>query len=241
MQLKEKIFEKYYQTHGKHLEGDTAAKQRWFNNLCEASYAKHLKKGKILEIGCNRGYILKWLHGEGLNDIEGIDLSPADVELAKEYTGLENIFCADAFEYLKEKENAYDCIISKDVLEHIDKNKLDEFLILVRGALKPDGKLILQVPNMDWIMAQHERYMDLTHEVGFTRESLGELLRLYFDDVCIFPVNYDFPSSTKSKIAFGLIKPITIKLTRTLLTILGGGAGACWFEYREILGVARKK
>lgn len=241
MQLKDKIFEKYYQTQGKYLEGDTAAKQQWCNNLCEASYAKHLEKGKILEIGCNRGYILKWLHGEGLNDIEGIDLSPADVELAKKHTGLENIFCADAFEYLKEKENAYDCIISKDVLGRIEKNKLDEFLILIRGALKTKGKLILQVPNMDWIMAQHERYMDLTHEIRFTRESLGELLPLYFDDVRIFPVNYDFPSSKKSKIAFGLIKPITIKLTRILLTMLGGGAGACWLEYREILGVARKK
>jgi len=87
---------------------------------------------------------------------------------------------------------------------------------------------------MDWIMAQHERYMDLTHEIGFTRESFGELLRLYFNEVSIFPVNYDFPSSMKTKIAFNLIKPMVIRLTRIVLMIMGAGAGNCWFEYREI-------
>lgn len=245
MRLRDKIFNKYYSVHGKFLEEDIVLKQRWFNNLCEANYAGHLPipgtGARILELGCGRGYILKWMQERGLSNIEAVDLSPADVEFARKYVGIDNIYCADSFEYLQKKECIYDCIIGKDIFEHIEKTRLDEFLGLIKIALKPGGKIILQVPNMDWIMAQHERYMDITHEVGFTRESLGEILRVYFDDVTILPVNYDFPFSIKSKIAFKMAKPIAIKLIRLLLKILGAGAGDCWFEYREILGVGRKK
>lgn len=129
-------------------------------------------------------------------------------------------------------------IVGKDILEHVEKDKLDGLLSLIHKALKSGGVAILQVPNMDWIMAQHERYMDLTHEVGFTRESFGEILRLYFRDVTIYPVKYEFPQSLKAKMVMSLAKPVLVRLTRLLLTILG--EGACWFEYREILGVARK-
>lgn len=197
--------------------------------------------GRILEIGCGKGYILKWLRNKDYSNIEGVDLSPEDVEVAKKYVEISSIYCADTGKYLLEKKGAYDCIVGKDILEHIEKDKLDGLLSVIKAALKPGGKIILQVPSMDWIMAQHERYMDLTHEVGFTRESLGELLRLYFDEVSIYPVNYDFPSSIKSKIVFNLIKPMVIKLTRVLLTAMGAGARNCWFEYREILGVGTKE
>ena len=241
MELKNKIFDRYYSIHGKFLEGDVTIKQRWFNNLCEVNCAEHiLSGGKILEIGCGRGYILKWLGNKGYSNIEGIDLSPTDVEFAKKYVGIDSIYCADGFEYLQKKECIYDCIIGKSIFEHIEKNRLDEFLGLIKNALKPKGKVILQVPNIDWIMAQHERYMDLTHEVGFTCPNIIRVLRLYFNEVSILPVNYDFPSSIKSKIAFNLIKPIAIRLTRVLLTIMGAGAGNCWFEHKEILGVAKR-
>ena len=244
MQLRNKIFRRYYSVHGKFLGGQiNIDRQRWFNNLCETNYAKHILSGggKILEIGCGKGYILKYLQSKGYSNIDGIDLSPEDVEIAKKYVEIDNIYCADALEELLRKKGVYDCIIGKDILEHVEKDKIDEFLNSIKNALKPSGRVILQVPNMDWIMAQHERYMDLTHEVGFTRESFGELLRLYFDEVDIFPVNYDFPLSIKAKIAFKIMKPIAIKFTRALLTIIGAGAGACWFEYREILGVGIKK
>ena len=117
MQLRNKIFNKYYSVHGKFLGGEMGNRQKWFNDLCEANYAKHISPGgKILEIGCGKGYILKWLRNKGHSDIEGIDLSPEDVEIAKEYVGIDNIYCADTMEYLHTKEGIYDCIIGKDIL-----------------------------------------------------------------------------------------------------------------------------
>lgn len=244
MQLRNKIFDKYYSVHGKFLDEEIGGRQRWFDNLCEANYARYipsLREVKILEIGCGKGYILKWLQSKGYFNIEGVDLSPEDIEIAKKYVGIDSIYCVNAIEYLSTRENTYDCIMGKDILEHIEKNELDESLDAIRRALKPNGRIIIQVPNMDWIMASHERYMDLTHEVGFTRESLGELLRLYFENVSVFPVEYDFPSSIRSKIAFKVIRPVIIKLVQLLLKVLGGGAESCLFQHREILGIGIKR
>jgi len=152
---------------------------------------------------------------------------------------IKKFFCCDALDFLSDKENRYDLIISKAVLEHIPKSDISKFSTLIRKSLKNQGRVIVYVPNMDWIMAQHERYMDLTHEVGFTRESLGEILRLYFNDVNISPVYYG-SSFVKSKIVFKVMRPIVIKLTRLWLKILGEGAGDCWFEYRAIVGTGVK-
>ena len=49
------------------------------------------------------------------------------------------------------------------------------------------GVAIIQVPNMDWILSNHERYMDFTHEIGYTRESLADIFRLYFMKVDVYP------------------------------------------------------
>jgi len=76
-------------------------------------------------------------------------------------------------------------------------------------------------------MVQHERYMDLTHELGFTRESFGELLRLYFDDVAIYSIVYEFPLSFKSHIKIKLFKPMAVRFARIFLKLLGEGAGDC--------------
>lgn len=243
MELRDKIFTSYHKIHGKFLDGEINANlQKWFNSVCDTSYLEHLsnRHEQILEIGCGKGYILKWLKEKKYLKIEGIDLSPDDVEMAKKYVGIDNIYCVDTFIYLQGKRSVYDCILGKDILEHIEKDKLDEFLNIIKDALKPNGRVIFQVPNMDWIMAPHERYMDLTHEVGFTKESLADFLRLYFDDVKIYPVGYNFYSSIKGKIISKFVSPIAINLTRLWLKILGAGAGDCWFEYREILGVGKK-
>ncbi len=243
--LKNKIFDRYHSIHGKFLGRDIYAIQKTFDEFCKFNLLKYLPhdcKTRILEIGSHKGFILKWLENSGFQNIEGIDLSPEDVKFSIQYVKTnKKIFCVDGFDYLPSKKNEYDLIISKAVLEHIPKNKLNKFLKLIHKSLKKGGRIIICVPNMDWIMAQHERYMDITHEVGFTKESLAELLRLYFDDVTVSPAFYEFPHSIKNKIRINLLKPITRKLIRLLLKILGEGAGDCWFEHRAIIGSGIKK
>jgi 2-polyprenyl-3-methyl-5-hydroxy-6-metoxy-1,4-benzoquinol methylase len=76
-----------------------------------------------------------------------------------------------------------DVIVAKAIVEHLAKADLIGLLDAMAGALRPNGMVLIEVPNMDWLLSGHERYMDLTHEVGFTRESLATLLLLRFGDV----------------------------------------------------------
>lgn len=44
--LRDKIFNKYNSIHGKFLSGEIGSRQGWFNNLCEANYARHIPGGE---------------------------------------------------------------------------------------------------------------------------------------------------------------------------------------------------
>ena len=94
---------------------------------------------------------------------------------------------------------------------------------------------------MDWYFAQHERYMDITHEVGFTKESLGQLARLYFNDVKINPINQDDARSLVGFIRFNILKPILLTIISLGLKILGEGSGDLWWQSREIYFTGTKK
>jgi len=237
----QKIFNQYKELRGDYLDGDDKAREEFFDNLVRYRYLEHIKDFKdkrILEIGCNKGYMLKALQKYGFKDLHGIDLSQSDLDIAQKRTSLKTLKKQDLFVELK--ENKYDIIISKDVMEHIAKEKQEEFVRSIYHALNEGGVAIIQVPNMDWLMSNHERYMDFTHEIGYTRESLGDIFRMYFTNVQVLPASYIFTDNIKRKILFGLIRPIILKLIKLVLKIIGEGLDSVWFEHREIMVVVRK-
>lgn len=137
-------------------------------------YGKFLPKSReapILEIGCGEGLFLGFLAHLKYRNYLGIDLAAEKLEIAKKYHP-HQILSADAFKYLRRHKNTFKIIFANFVLEHVPKKQTMEFLKLVYGALKSDGVFIASVPNMDCPLALFERYMDFTHEVGFTLESL---------------------------------------------------------------------
>ena len=48
---------------------------------------------------------------------------------------------------LQEHVEEFDLILMLHVLEHVTKDETIAFLQAVRGALKPHGKLVVEVPN----------------------------------------------------------------------------------------------
>lgn len=121
-----------------------------FNHVVEKNYSQYIKKNSsILEIGCYKGYTLKELKKYTNNEnIFGIELSNSAVNFAKKYTGLNQIY----------NEDAFDVIIMKAVLEHIEKQRIEQLINLIYASLKNDGVALISVPNMAWIMSNHERY-----------------------------------------------------------------------------------
>ena len=65
----------------------------------------------------------------------------------------------------------FDLITAFDVVEHLTRDELLEFLCLVHGRLKPRRSLILQLPNGDFPFVGSIFYGDATHETCLTAVS----------------------------------------------------------------------
>ncbi len=109
-----------------------------------------IKKEKILEIGCGRGFYLKALRDINPKiEITGIDLNQKYLNVAKKYVDDKNvkIIKGDATK-LKFKNNTFEAIIASEILEHIkdDKKAMEE----IKRVLKPKGIVMISVPNQEY-------------------------------------------------------------------------------------------
>ncbi len=98
-------------------------------------------KGKLLDIGCGLGYIVKAAEDLGFK-ASGIDLNPHPIPIGKKKFGV-NI----ARKTLEEVVEKYDVITSNHVLEHVLSPK--DFLAQIEERLNPGGYLLLGVPNIN--------------------------------------------------------------------------------------------
>ncbi len=238
-----KLFSSYNATHVSHLDGDDESKLAFFREYSRVNYLQHLgnfdrNATEILEIACNKGYLLAALHSLQFKKLFGVDLSPVDVEKAKQIVPAAQISYADAFDYLAENVEKFDVIILKAVLEHIPKDRVVPLLDRIKSSLKPSGMVVIDVPNMDWLFAQHERYMDFTHEVGFTRESLAQVMRQVFSSVHIEKGKPVMGSGLKSRVELQL-RAILVRSLNFVFRLIGEGASDTWWDSRSIIGIAK--
>jgi len=238
-----RLFASYNTTHASHLDADDLAKRDWFISYARKNYVSHLKhldpdSARILEIACNKGYLLAALQSLGFRALHGVDLSPVDVAKAQSLLPEASITCTDAATYLDRKRGSFDLIVLKALLEHVSKEQVIPLLEKVKAGLAPNGLVMIEVPNMDWLFAQHERYMDFTHEVGFTRESLAQVMRNVFTNVTVIRAAPVVGQGLKTKLA-AFIRPALVFTLRIGFRILGEGASETWWESRSIIGIAK--
>jgi SAM-dependent methyltransferase len=134
-----------------------------------------LGPGRVLDVGCGRGLILRDLRRRGWESY-GTELSPALVESLK----------ADAVQAWEGSlrdwglpEGSFDVAIMWHSLEH----QFDpvQMLEAVGRALKPGGLLLLEVPNrgslQSWLGGRTWFHLDVPrHLVHFSRRPLAEML-----------------------------------------------------------------
>lgn len=135
-----------------------------------------LDRKRIVEIGCNDGYLLRMLKERGRNKVFGyepaVDLAQScerqGIDVAAELFGPTTIgLCPLA---------PVDAVIFRHVLEHIDD--VHAFLGAVRSILRGPGSLVvIEVPDMGAILG-NRLYSNFYHEhlSYFSRDSLSALL-----------------------------------------------------------------
>lgn len=205
----------------------------------DVNYAPRLvqfsEAAAVAEIGSGSGGLLGWLRSRGFDKIQGVDQSPEDVRFANEYLGDELVLEGDAIGFLRDRAGAFDLVVAKAIVEHVAKDQLVELIDSLRVALRPGGLVLVEVPNMDWLLASHERYMDLTHEVGFTRESLATWLGLRLVEVDVRGSVQAAPTRSQR-----LLRRPLVAATRRALYVLGEGASDLLFEHRSLVATARR-
>jgi len=143
------------------------------NNLIDFEIANK----RIVDLGCGIGGLINFLIGKGAKNICGVDSSQDQLNICEKYVTT-NVLCLDVFDFLK-RELTFDLIFAFDLIEHIKKEKLHALVELLHNRLANGGILIIRTPNMGSISGLHSRYIDLTHEIGFTEESIRQLFNGY--------------------------------------------------------------
>lgn len=130
----------------------------------------------ILEIGTGGGGFLTASRRAGFTNVSGLDVSAQQIEFCRRL-GFSAVECVSGVDYLERPGQSFAAIVMADVLEHLTKAEALRIPGLAFRRLLPGGRLIIRVPNLSNPLNLRTRYADLTHEVGFTLESLAQLLR----------------------------------------------------------------
>lgn len=182
------------------------------------------REAAILDAGCGVGEIVYWLKNIGFEKTIGVESDAKQIQIAKNL-GINGIISADFREFLKNKENAYDCIIARDVLEHFDKKGGLETLDIFYNSLKDDGRLIIQTPNAESPFGGRYFHYDFTHLSAFTKTSLNHALKTVGFKNTLFCPMRPAPHGLKSTVRYFLWRLIEAMIKTYILIETGSGKG----------------
>lgn len=208
------LFDKYISSQMKFTrqkQRSLAGKQRRFM----VNFVHNLpgKDASILDLGPGYGELLLLLSQLGYNNLLAIDISPEVVSYCNELMPGSTLLVSNPTAYFEAHPNTYDAVCASHVLEHVPKDEVIPLLQAIRKALKPTGRLIVEVPNGDAVLANIMRYGDFTHQISYTERSLRQIMLMAgYTDINIMQAKLplDHPlrllQITAQKIIFGLVK-----------------------------------
>ncbi len=119
----------------------------------------YLKKDmKVLDVGCSVGYFLHTLKPL-VKECVGIEFNTEHAEYVNEVLKIK--VYTESIEKLNFPEETFDMITAYQVFEHVEDPLI--FLENLKKYLKPNGVLVLEVPNLNDVLisqVNHQKYQD---------------------------------------------------------------------------------
>lgn len=180
MDHRDLIYEHYVSGHSRRLSPITleGLEQRapYLKRVIERHFPQD-REIAILDLGCGHGAFVHYLHRAGYQNVVGVDVSPSQVVEARRL-GIEGVQEGNLVETLRGLPDAsQDVVIAFDVLEHFTKDELLSFASEVHRVLCPGGKWVIHTPNGEALFGSRSFFWDFTHQTGFTRNSMTQLLK----------------------------------------------------------------
>jgi len=140
--------------------------------------APHLeRKQRILDVGCDVGFLLEAARKDGFVELFGIEPTPPALATARKIPGCTVV--STFYEDTEYTDNSFDLITLIHVLDHL----FNPNIVLKRayGQLRPGGLIVAVVHNVDSLLGRllGERFpvFNLYHHFFFNKSTLAELFR----------------------------------------------------------------
>ena len=198
------------------------------------------RKGRVLDIGCGPGFLLREFHERGW-EVQGTEFSDDSAAHARKALGMP-VSVGDSRE-LKFETASFDAVVMWHVLEHTAQP--EDTLAEVASLLRPGGVFLCAVPNFGSAEARFARdkwfHLDVPRHLShFTVETLGTVLAKHgfaVERMSFFSLEYDWFSFTQSVLnRFGLRHNLLYNVLRgTRAKVLGSEPAPLWQKIASLL------
>jgi O-antigen chain-terminating methyltransferase len=129
---------------------------------------------EFLDVGCGRGEFLELLSEQKI-PARGVDLDAKNVEFCQSRSM--HVECADALGALQElKDNSLAGVVAFQVVEHLEPDYLNEFVLTAYEKTKPGGCVIFETVNPYSFYSLRSFYLDMSHKKPLPPETLKYLI-----------------------------------------------------------------
>ena len=159
------------------------------------------KRGRVLDIGCGRGFLLRAFQARGW-EVAGTEVSEAAAAHAQRKLNLPVL--VGTLDELPLAESSFDAAVMWHVLEHVERP--NDALRTVNRLLRPSGVFLVAVPNLGSCEARMTRdkwfHLDVPrHLTHFSRRALKQCLEatgFRIEKISKRALEYDFFSAMQS-------------------------------------------
>jgi SAM-dependent methyltransferase len=126
----------------------------YYKKICKLSSLD--ERSTVLEVGFGNASFIEF-GSKKFNKIIGVE---ANIFLVEKFKYKYEVYGID---YINSTSQRFDSIVLFDVLEHIERDELVEFIKMLVNVLKPGGSIIARFPNGDSPLSCLNYNSDLTH------------------------------------------------------------------------------
>ena len=166
----------------------------FYTNYANASSLKrepHLEKligslesklprdAKIIDVGCNDGKFLSRLRESGFEDLYGLEPTKnmSTLAVSAGFRVYNSYLSMKKSDEIIASTGKFDCVVLRQVLEHIEN--LSDFGSALRNLLKPNGLLVIEVPDAQAHFDGPDFALWEEHVNEFNLESVNRFLRAH--------------------------------------------------------------